>query len=178
MVLGALAWCVASGVQTAMAQQDNPPPAPAYGVPNATVMTDENPPIFAVDSASLEPNLKPRSMLVGGVGSESLDTNVDNPLTNSSSVHSVTRLLGGLTMQRLWSRYGFAAAYVGGVGFYSNANPTVRNIQEFQAQQSVSWKTGQFTVRDSFSYLPEGTFGAGASGGASGFHIGLGGLRG
>jgi hypothetical protein len=156
--------------------QQNPPPAPAYGQANPSVMTGQNPPISALDAPSLEPNLQPRSMLVGGVvASEALDTNIDDT-AGSDSVHSVTRLLGGLAMQRLWERYNFAAAYVGGVGFYPNASPVTRQIQELQAQQSVLWKTGQASLRDSFSYLPEGSFGAGAYGGASGFQLGLGGL--
>ena len=91
-------------------------------------------------------------------------------------LHSVTRGLGGLTMQRLWSRYQLAAAYVGGVGYYNQAGQGLEQIQELQAQQTILWKTGQFSVRDSFSYLPEGTFGYGSYGGAGGFQLGLGGV--
>jgi hypothetical protein len=157
--------------------QQGAPPAPAIGQATPTVMSAENPPISSMDAASLEPNLRPRSLFVAGVvGSESLDTNVNEEATGNTSLHSVTRLLGGATLQRLWSRYDFGAAYVGGVGFYPGVSPVVRNIQELQAQQSVSWKTGQASLRDSFSYLPEGSFGAGAYGGASGFQLGLGGL--
>lgn len=157
--------------------QQGTAPAPAYGQATQTVMSAENPPISSMDAASLEPNLRPRSLLVAGVvGSESLDTNVNEEAGNNTSLHSVTRLLGGVTLQRLWSRYDFGAAYVGGVGFYPGVSPVVRNIQELQAQQTVTWKTGQVSLRDSFSYLPEGSFGAGAYGGASGFQLGLGGL--
>jgi hypothetical protein len=153
-------------------QQAPAPPAPAYGTADVTA----NPPITALDAPSLEPNLQPRSMLVGGVqGSESIDTNV-NEAFNTSHVQSVTRLLGGLTMQRLWSRYNFGAAYIGGLGIYSTSDPTVRNIQEFQVQQGIAWKTGQFYLRDSFSYLPEGAFGFATYGGATGFELGLGAL--
>jgi len=157
--------------------QQGTPPVPAYGQANPSVMSGQNPPISALDAPSLEPNLQPRSMLVGGVvASESLDTNVNQTPGASTDFHSVTRLFGGLTMQRVWERYNFGAAYIGGAGFYPSASPLVRNIQEVQAQQSVLWKTGQATIRDSFSYLPEGSFGAGAYGGASGFQLGLGGL--
>jgi hypothetical protein len=79
-------------------------------------------------------------------------------------------------MQRLWSRYQFAAAYVGGVGFYNATGQGLKQVQELQAQQAFLWRTGQFTVRDSFSYLPEGSFGYGSYGGAGGFELGLGGV--
>lgn len=179
VIAATIALCLRAGAQTAA---DSPVtqssvPAPAYGQANAAVISPQNPPVSALDGPSLEPNLQPRSMLVGGVvGSEALDTNVNETANSSSSIHSVTRLLGGLTAQRLWERYNAAAAYVGGVGFYPNVNPTVRNIQELQGQGAMTWKTGQLTLRDSFSYLPDGTFGAGAYGGASGFQLGLGGL--
>ena len=160
----------------ASGQPTLPAPAPALGPANPSVMNVENPPISGFDQASLEPNLQPRSMLTGGVlAGESLDTNVNNEQNGSSStgVHSVTRLLGGLTARRLWSRYDFAAAYVGGVGVYPG--PSVRNIQELQAAQSINWKTGRLMIMDSFSYLPEGSFGSGAFGGGTGYQPGLGG---
>jgi hypothetical protein len=154
-------------------QQGAGAPAPAY---ETGVDVVANPPITALDAPSLEPNIQARSMLIGGVqGSESLDTNV-NGEPNTTQFRSVTRLLGGLTMQRLWSRYNFGAAYVGGVAFYPQVSPVVRNVQALQAQQGVTWKTGQLTLRDSFSYLPEGSFGYGAYGGAPGFELGLGGI--
>src|SRR5262249_48645197 len=42
--------------------------------------------------------------------------------------------------------------------------------------QGIAWKTGQFYIRDSFSYLPEGAFGFATYGGATGFELGLGAL--
>jgi len=136
---------------------------------------NENPPISGLDRPSLEPNFQPRSMLVGGVeGSESLDSNIGSDAR--PAWHSVTRGLGGLTMQRLWRRYQLAAAYVGGVGYYNRAGDGLKQIQKVQAQQSILWRTGQLTMRDSFSYLPEGSFGSGAFGGSGGFQLGLGSL--
>lgn len=159
--------------QSSQGGQNPPAPAPAYG---GQVDLTTNPPITALDAPSLEPNIQPRSMLVGGLqGSESLDTNV-NGEANTTALRSITRLLGGLTMERLWSRYNFGAAYVGGVAFYPGVSPLVRNLQSLQVQQGVAWKTGQLNIRDSFSYLPEGMFGYGAYGGATGFHLGLGAL--
>jgi hypothetical protein len=154
--------------------QRTPPPA-AFGPESAPVIVNENPPISGLDQPSLEPNFQPRSMLLGGVeGSESMDSNIGSDAR--PAWHSVTRGLGGLTMQRLWRRYQLAAAYVGGAGYYNSAGEGWRQIQKLQAQQSILWRTGQLTMRDSFSYLPEGSFGGGAYGGSSGFQLGLGGL--
>ena len=68
-------------------------------------------------------------MLLGGVeGSESLDTNIGSDA--SPAIHSVTRGLGGLTVQRLWNRYQLSAAYVGGVGYYNQTAFGLRQIHE------------------------------------------------
>jgi hypothetical protein len=161
--------------QTPDDSQRTPPPA-AFGQDNPPVVVNENPPISGLDQPSLEPNIQPRSMLLGGVeASESLDSNIGSDAR--PALHSVTRGLGGLTMQRLWRRYQLAAAYVGGVGYYNRAGDGLKQIQELQAQQSVLWRTGQLTMRDSFSYLPEGSFGYGSYGGSGGFQLGLGGLN-
>ena len=158
--------------QTPDDSQRTAPPA-AFGPENPPVIVNENPPISGLDQPSLEPNFQPRSMLVGGVeGSESLDSNIGSDAR--PALHSVTRGLGGLTMQRLWRRYQLAAAYVGGVGYYNRAGEGLKQIQKVQAQQSILWRTGQLTMRDSFSYLPEGSFGAGAFGGSGGFPVGTG----
>jgi hypothetical protein len=163
-----------SGSQDSSAQQSTPPPA-AFGQEGSPVVVNDNPPISGLDQPSLGPSVQPRSMLLGGVeGSESGDTNLGS--SARTAVHSVTRALGGLTMQRLWNRYQLAAAYVGGVGYYNVSSLGLLQIHELQAQQTVLWKTGQFSVRDSFSYLPEGSFGYGSYGGAGGFQLGLGGI--
>lgn len=169
-----MAWGQDSSGQDSNSQQSTPPPA-AFGQEGSPVVINDNPPISGLDQPSLEPNIQPRSMLLGGVeGSESLDTNIGSDA--SPAIHSVTRGLGGLTMQRLWNRYQLAAAYVGGVGYYNQSGFGLRQIQQLQAQQTMLWKTGQFAIRDSFSYLPEGTFGYGSYGGAGGFQLGLGGI--
>jgi hypothetical protein len=160
--------------QDSSAQQTSPPPA-AFGQEGSPVVVNDNPPISGLDQPSLEPTVQPRSMLLGGVeGSESGDTNLGS--SAHTAVHSVTRGLGGLTMQRLWNRYQLAAAYVGGAGYYNVSGLGFQQLHELQAQQSVLWKTGQFNLRNSFSYLPEGSFGFGSYGGAGGFQLGLGGI--
>ena len=174
MTAGA-AWAQDNSQQAPPDDSQRTPPPAAFGQDNPPVVVNENPPISGLDQPSLEPNIQPRSMLLGGVeASESLDSNIGSDAR--PALHSVTRGLGGLTMQRLWRRYQLAAAYVGGVGYYNRAGIGVKQIQELQAQQSVLWRTGQLTMRDSFSYLPEGSFGYGSYGGAGGFQLGLGGL--
>ena len=150
-------------------------PAPAFGQDAPAVVVNDNPPISALDRPSLEPNIQPRSMLLGGVeGSESLDSNIGSDAR--PAWHSVSRALAGLTLQRLWNRYQAEAAYLGGGGYYNAAGNGWRQVHELQAQQAVLWRTGQLTVRDSFSYLPEGEFGFNSFGGAGGLQLGLGGL--
>ena len=175
LTLGAtMLWAQNDTPQTQDDTNRTTPPA-AFGQENPPVVVNDNPPISGLDQPSLEPNIQPRSMLVGGVeASESVDSNLGSDAR--TSWHSVSRGLGGLTMQRLWNRYQLAAAYVGGVSFYNRAGIGLEQVHDLQAQQAVLWRTGQLTLRDSFSYLPEGAFGYASYGGAGGFQLGLGGL--
>src|SRR5215475_2178027 len=114
-----------------------PPPA-AFGPENTPGVVNENPPISGLDQPSLEPNIQPRSMLLGGAEvSESVDSNIGSDAR--PAWHSVSRGLGGLTMQRLWSRYQLAAAYVGGVSFYNRAGIGLEQMHQLQAQQALLW---------------------------------------
>ena len=109
------AWAQDNNSQNPTDTQPATPPPAAFGQDGSPVVVNDNPPISGLDQPSLEPNIQPRSMLLGGVeGSESLDSNIGSDAT--PAWHGVTRGLGGLTMQRLWNRYQLAAAYVGGVG--------------------------------------------------------------
>ncbi len=176
LALGTVALCAQQDTsQTPSdAHQKTPPPA-AFGQENPPVMVNDNPPISALDQPSLEANVQPRSMLLGGIEvSESLDSNIGSDAR--PTLHGVTRGLGGLTMQRLWSRYQLAAAYFGGAGFYNANGQGFQQLHDLQAQQTLLWRRGQFTLRDTFSYLPEGSFGLGSYGGAGGFQFGLGGI--
>ncbi len=144
-------------------QQQTAPPA-AFGQDNPPVLVNDNPPISGLDQPSLEPGVQPRSMLLGGLEvSESIDSNIGSDAR--PAWRGVTRGLGGLTMQKLWSRYQLAAAYVGGAGFYNANGRGFQQLHDLQAQQTMLWRRGQFTLRDSFSYLPEGSFGLGSYGG-------------
>jgi hypothetical protein len=64
-----------------------------------------------------------------------------------------------VTLQRLWSNYDLALDYSGGVAYYALHGEGFKALQQMDIDQKVSWKRGQLSVRDSFSYLPEGNFG-------------------
>src|ERR1700724_1074548 len=102
------------------AQQPETAPAPAFGQDNPPAPVSENPPISGIDQPGLEPHAAPLSYLQPGLHlTESADSNVADTLGGGSSLHSVTRALGSLTLQRLWSNYKLALDFVGGAGYYS-----------------------------------------------------------
>jgi hypothetical protein len=162
-----LGWAQGNSGQPAGSDpQSRTEPAPAIGPGTVSVGSDENPPISGLDQPSLEPKAAVRSFLVPGASvSEAVDSNVSGSNGNAV-INGVTRALGSLTLQRLWSRYDLALDYVGGIAYYSNRAINAAQIQAFDLDQRVQWRTGQLAVRDSFSYLPEGQFGYGAFGGA------------
>ena len=144
--------------------QDNTPnpqqPAPAYGQENAPPPITETPPLSGLDVPSLEPHAAPLSYIQpGATVSESADTNAANTLGGSGSLTSISRALGSMTLQRLWSHFDLAADYVGGVAYYDLPGQGFKALQQMDFEQKILWKRGQFAVRDSFSYLPEGNFG-------------------
>jgi hypothetical protein len=170
-------------VGLAWAQSDeNPPPAPApapaFGPENLAPQVSENPPLSAIDQPGLEPHAAPESFFLPGLHfSESVDSNVANTV-GGSSTSSVTRGLGSLTLQKLWKNYDVAMDYIGGAAYYAHQGVGLEQLQQFDIDNRINWKRGQFAVRDSFSYLPEGTFGFSAYGGSGAYNIGLGSLGG
>jgi hypothetical protein len=137
------------------------PPVPAYGQENAPPPITETPPLSGLDLPSLEPHAAPLSYIQpGATFSESADTNAANTLGGSGSLTSVSRALASVTLQRLWSHFDLAADYIGGFAYYDLAGQGFKALQQMDIEQKISWKRGQFAVRDSFSYLPEGNFGA------------------
>jgi hypothetical protein len=134
-------------------------PVPAYGQDNAPAPISENPPLSGLDLPSLEPHAAPLSYIQpGATFSESADSNIGNSVGNSS-FGSISRGLGSVTLQRLWSNYDLALDYSGGVAYYALHGEGFKALQQMDVDQKVSWKRGQLSVRDSFSYLPEGNFG-------------------
>jgi len=162
LVLG-IAWGQDSsspGSATPDASQQQSQPVPAYGQENAPAPITENPPITGLDQPGLEPHAAPLSYLQpGATVSESADSNIGNGL-GGQTFNSVSLALGSLTLERLWSHYDLALDYIGGVGYYDVAGLGLKSIQQMDIDQKISWKRGQLSVRDSFSYLPEGNFGA------------------
>jgi hypothetical protein len=134
-------------------------PIAPYGQDNPAPPITENPPITGIDTPSLEPHSAPLSYLQPGVtASESVATNGANALGGSGAT-SISRVLASMTLQRLWSHYDLGLDYVGGVGYYDQAGEGFKALQQMDFQQKITWKRGEFAVRDSFSYLPEGNFG-------------------
>ena len=131
-------------------------------------------PLSAVDRPSLEPNPTTRSMLIPGFSvSQGVDSNVNGTPGTSPPLQGVTRVLGSLSLQRLWRRQDLGLDYVGGGLFYSDNSKTVGQAHLMIAEHRIRWRSGQLSFRDSFSYLPEGSFGDLAFGGA-GSLIGIG----
>jgi hypothetical protein len=162
--------------------QDNAPPSdsqapqqpvPAYGQENAPPPISENPPLSGMDLPSLQEHAAPLSYLQpGATFSESANSNIGNTL-GGSTFGSISRGLGTLALRRLWSHYDLALDYMGGVGYYNRGGVGLKQLQDLGLEQKIHWKRGQLALRDSFSYLPEGNFGA--SYGSLG-SVGIGGL--
>ena len=142
------------GVSVAWAQGDQtqppaPPPVPAFGQENPAPEVTENPPISAVDQPGLEPHAAPESFLLPGLHfSESVDSNAENQL-GQSSVSAVERVLGSLTLQKLWRNYDVAMDYVGGVDYLNQAGVGLEQIHQFDIDNRINWKRGQLGIRDS-----------------------------
>ena len=134
-------------------------PVPAYGQEGQLPAVTENPPISGLDTPSLEPHTAPLSYLQpGATVSESIDTNPTTSLQGQETT-SVSRGLGSLALQRVWSHYDLAADYIGGAAYYDRQGQGFKALQQADVQQKLSWKRGELNLRDSFSYLPEGNFG-------------------
>jgi hypothetical protein len=161
--------------QSDQTQPSAPPPAPAFGQEALVPAVSENPPISAIDQPGLEPHAAPESFLLPGLHvSESGDSNIGNSL-GGSSLGTVSRGLGSLTLQKLWRNYDVAMDYIGGAAFYSQGIRW-QQVQQFDMDNRINWKRGQLAIRDSFSYLPEGSFGFGTYGGGSAYSASLGNL--
>jgi hypothetical protein len=136
-------------------------PVPAYGQENTPITTSENPPLSGIDLPSLEPNAAPLSYLQpGAMISETADSNAANVVGGGNNFSSITRALGSVALRRLWSHYDLALDYVGGAAFYSAQGQGTKFLQQMDFDQKITWRRGAFSVRDSFSYLPEGNFGS------------------
>jgi len=168
--LGISVWAAAQNDST----QERTGPAPALGQ-TAPILNPDNPPVSSLDEAGLEMRSASRSFVSYGLSvSESADTNAGNNL-DSQTLSSVTHLLGALDFQRFYAKTDLFGEYVGGGAFYSNARRDLSQLHALGIMGVTRWRTGRLTLRDSFSYLPEGSFSVGAFGGNPGLGIASGG---
>jgi hypothetical protein len=167
LLLGMNLWAAA---QDDSASRQEPVPAPAFGQ-NAPILDPENPPISGLDQPSLEMRTATRSFFSPGLQvSESADTN-PNAQLGVSTVKSVSHVLGALDLQRFWPKSDLLLEYLGGGVFHNSGPDQVRQMHSLAALGVTRWRTGQLTLRDSFTDLPEGSFSLGTGGGAPGLGL-------
>jgi len=116
-----------------------------------------------VDEPGLDLHPASRSFISPALqASESADTNAENDL-GTSSVSSVARVIGALDLQQFWPKSDLILEYLGGGAFYSSPSD-VKQMEAFGLEAVTRWRTGQVTLRDAFSYLPDGSFELGFGG--------------
>jgi hypothetical protein len=137
-------------------------PAPAFGQ-NAPVLNPDNPPVTGLDEPGLDLHTASSSFVSPALQvSESADTNGANQF-GGSGLESVSRVLGAFDLQQFWPKSDVLLEYLGGGEFYSNPYEVVQ-LQALGLDAVTRWRTGQITLRDAFSYLPDGTFAFGYGG--------------
>jgi hypothetical protein len=166
----ALLACGLSICAAAQSVPQNPPtppaPAPAFGQngQNAPVLNPDNPPVTGLDEPGLDLKASSRSFISPAIQvSESVDTNGNNQLGNGNNLESISRVLGALDLQQFWPKSDLFLEYLGGGAFYANPYQ-VKQLQAAGLEAVTRWRTGQLTVRDAFSYLPDGSFQSGFGG--------------
>jgi hypothetical protein len=165
--------CICAAAQTTSQPQPDTTPAPAFGQ-NAPVLNPENPPVSGLDEPGLDLHTASRSFISPALQvSESADTNGGNQI-GGSALESVTRVLGAFDLQQFWPKSDLFLEYLGGGAFYSDPY-RVKQLQAAGLEAVTRWRTGQVTLRDSFTYLPDGSFSVGTFGGVPGFGLATGG---
>jgi hypothetical protein len=141
----------------------------------------ENPPLSGLDQPTSEPAYGGRSYLIPGLQlSESVNSTTSGLASSRSGVSESARGLGSLDLQKIWKKYQLGLDYIAGGTVYQGHIHQPHLGRAYQTHtlaltQRILWRTGQFAFRDSFSYLPEGSFGFGSFGGAGGLGSALGG---
>jgi hypothetical protein len=170
----------------AWAQQDDSSSAQAGGAPPAATGPSagpdiENPPLSGLDQPTSEPAYGGRSYVIPGIQlSEAVNATTSGLISSTAGVNEVARGLGSLDLQKIWKKYQLGLDYIGGGTVYQGHIQQANQGRSDQTHtlaidQRILWRTGQFVFRDSFNYLPEGSFGFGSYGGAGGFGSALGG---
>jgi hypothetical protein len=161
---------VCAAAQNSSQSQPATTPAPAFGQ-NAPVLSPENPPVSGLDEPGLELHTASRSFVSPALQvSESADTNGGNKVGNPSGLESTTRVLGAVDLQQFWPKSDLLLEYLGGGAFYSSPYEA-KQLQAAGLEAVTRWRTGQVTLRDAFSYLPDGSFYIGTFGGAPGLGL-------
>jgi hypothetical protein len=178
-------FCVGFISVSLAAAQDDSGAGNAGAAPAATAPAEqnniENPPLSGLDAPTAEPAFGGRSYVVSGLQlSESVDSNAASTSSNNTHPSEITRAVGSVDLQKIWRRYQLGLDYIAGGDFY--AGPRIAafgsratQVHTFSAVQRILWRTGQLAIRDSFDYLPEGSFGFSSYGGAAGFGSAVGG---
>ena len=182
-VVGALTALMLVG-SLAIAQDDSGAPTTGGAVPAATAPAEqdnvENPPLSGLDQPTAEPAFGGRSYLMPGFQvSQSVVSNSGGSSPNPYS-SDVTRALGSVDLQKIWRQSQFGLDYIAAGDFVagplqSQNQSRARQAHTLAAVQRFLWRTGQLAIRDSFDYLPEGSFGFSSYGGAAAFSSSLGG---
>ena len=172
----------------ALLAQDDSTPAPSQSsdqgaAPAATAPPElnvENPPLSGLDEPQAEPAYGGRSYLIPGLQfSESADSNPGGTSAKNTSVTLASRGLGSLDLQKIWKRSQLGLDYIGGDLYYAgpgfSTRPRNYQVHTFAGDERILWRTGQLAFRDSFNYLPQGSFGFNSFGGAGSFGSALGG---
>jgi hypothetical protein len=131
-------------------------PSPAFGQ-TAPVLSPDNPPVTGLDEPGLDLHAASSSFVSPALQvSESADTNGANHFGNSG-LESVSRVLGAFDLQQFWPKTDVFLEYLGGGEFYNSPFAAVQ-LQAVGFEGVTRWRTGQLSLRDTFSYLPDGTF--------------------
>jgi hypothetical protein len=164
---------ILAGAQDA-SQSQGTAPAPAFGQ-NAPVLNPDNPPLSGLDEPSLELKTVSRSFVSPALQiGQSGDSNSANQL-GGSKAEGVSHVLGAFDLQKFWPRSDLFLEYLGGGAFGDNPY-YARQLQSVGLNSVMRWRTGQLTLRDGFSYLPDGSFYALSAGGLPGYGIATAGL--
>jgi hypothetical protein len=102
------------------------------------------------------------------------DSSVRNSTTGRTQFETVSLVQGRMALQRVWGRYQLNANYAGGGSLYNQSSELNSAFHELSLRQAATWRRWQILARDSFTYLPESSFGNATYGFDDGLGGGLG----
>ena len=142
--------------------------APAPAATGPAERNVENPPLTGLDKPVSEPTFGGRSYLVPGL---QFSQSIEGYSGSGGDIYAVTRALGSVDMVKNWKTSQFGLDYIAGGSFYEGSHlfGDAYQMHTLAASQRFFWRSGQLAIRDSFDYLPEGTFGYGSFGGVGSF---------